>query len=192
LEPHGRAIFRPAEYETPDEMADAEYPLGFTTGRTIYHFHTRTKTARAPQLNRAAPSVWVELSAADAGSLGVQEGDIVRVESRRGWIEAPARITAIRDGLVFAPFHYGYFDEEQSGPDGAPRAANELTLTEWDPVSKQPYYKIGAARVAKIAAGHGPAPAPTIGAPAPLAAVSEAFATRGGPDAEAVSIVGRG
>src|SRR5215212_3719098 len=147
LDPDGRAILRAAEYQPPDEEPAGDYPLAFNSGRTLYHFHTRTKTRRAPQLNRAAPGPWVELSATDAGTLGIQEGDLVRVESRRGSIDVPARITAIRQGVVFTPFHYGYFDDPNgSSPNGAPHAANELTLTEWDPVSKQPYFKAGAVR----------------------------------------------
>lgn len=51
--------------------------------------------------------------------------------------------------MVFAPFHYGYFD--QADPDRHNRAANELTRTEWDPVSKQPIFKVTAVRVHKIA-----------------------------------------
>jgi predicted molibdopterin-dependent oxidoreductase YjgC len=87
----------------------------------------------------------------------------VRVESRRGAIEVRARISDIKTGLVFAPFHYGYFDEPSGdSPDGRARAANELTITEWDPVSKQPYFKFAAVRVRKVADGEGlPAPAPT-------------------------------
>jgi hypothetical protein len=104
-----------------------------------------------PQLDRAAPDVWVELSPADAARFGIAEGDLVRVESRRGRIQARARRTGITEGTVFAPFHYGYFDADGAGPDGRPRAANELTITEWDPVSKQPHYKICAVRVTKLA-----------------------------------------
>jgi anaerobic selenocysteine-containing dehydrogenase len=70
----------------------------------------------------------------------------VRVESPRGAIEAPARITGVREGLVFVPFHYGWWDRE--GPDGS-RAANELTITSWDPVSKQPMFKVAAVRIAR-------------------------------------------
>jgi ferredoxin-nitrate reductase len=91
------------------------------------------------------------LSAADATRQGIGEGDLVRVESPRGRIEARARITGIVEGTVFAPFHHGYFDTTGAGPDGRPRAANELTITEWDPVSKQPNYKVCAVRVTKVA-----------------------------------------
>jgi anaerobic selenocysteine-containing dehydrogenase len=91
------------------------------------------------------------LSVSDATRLGVAEGDIVRVTSRRGQIEAPARVSHVRDGVVFAPWHYG----------GDPAtAANELTVTVWDPVSKQPEFKVAAVSVVRLRAGDGPAPAP--------------------------------
>ena len=81
------------------------------------------------------------------------EGDLVAVESARGRIEARARVTGIREGVVFVPFHYGYWDEpEGSEPNGRARAANELTITRWDPVSKQPVFKVAAVRVEKVAA----------------------------------------
>jgi ferredoxin-nitrate reductase len=137
----GRAFLQAAPYEPAPEQPDEEFPLLLTTGRTIYHFHTRTKTGRAPDLEAAAREVWVELSSADAGRLGVAEGDRIRVRSRRGVVEAPARIGGARPGVVFIPFHYGYWD------GGEARAANELTLTSWDPVSKQPAFKVAAVRV---------------------------------------------
>src|SRR5829696_7630201 len=187
LAPAGRAFLLTAEYQPPHEEPDEEYPFSYTTGRTIYHFHTRTKTARARQLQNAAPEIWVELSPADAGSLGVGEGDVVRVESPRGQLEARTRISSIKEGVVFAPFHYGYFDEL----DGQPRAANELTMTEWDPASKQPLYKVGAVKVTKIAdAGGTPAPAPTNTASAP-ASDGQLPATAGGRDAEVEESVGK-
>ena len=75
----------------------------------MYQFHTRTKTARAPELNAAAPDAWIELSPLDARRLGIEEGDWVAIGSRRGRIEARARLTGIREGVVFAPFHYSYW-----------------------------------------------------------------------------------
>jgi anaerobic selenocysteine-containing dehydrogenase len=190
MNPAGRAFLRAAHYLPPHELPDDEYPLAYTTGRTVYHFHTRTKTDRARQLQRAAPDAWVEISPEDAQRLGVQEGDLVRVESRRGMIEVPARITDIKPGLLFAPFHYGYWDTAgERGPDGHPRAANELTLTEWDPVSKQPYFKIAAARVTKLRERGGvPAPAPTTTASAPSSGVLVP-STVGGQSGEAASMV---
>ena len=72
------------------------------------------------------------------------DGDQLAIASPRGELRAPARITGIREGVVFIPFHYGDWDR----PDGDPaRAANELTITAWDPVSKQPLFKVAAVRV---------------------------------------------
>ena len=171
MNPAGRAILKPLHYAPPHEEPGEDYPFSYITGRSVYHWHTRTKTARAPQLQDAAPDSWVEISPSDAGRLGVVEGDMLRVESPRGRLEAKARISDIREGAVFSPFHYGYFDQGNhggSGPDGHPRAANELTVTEWDPVSKQPLFKIGAVRVEKVADANGtPAPAPTTAAQTP-------------------------
>jgi len=151
-EPGGRAYLQAAEYEPSPEVPTSEHPLLLTTGRTVYHFHTRTKTARAPQLEAAAPEVWAELSERDAEAIGVADGDRVRIESPRGAIEAPVRVAGIREGVVFVPFHYGYWDRGAAGPDGEPaRAANELTITSWDPVSKQPLFKVGAVRVTRAA-----------------------------------------
>jgi hypothetical protein len=70
-------------------------------------------------------------------------------------------------GAVFAPFHYGHWDPDGLAPDAEHRLANELTMTVWDPVSKQPYFKTAACRVTKVRDGDGPAPAPTTAASAP-------------------------
>jgi predicted molibdopterin-dependent oxidoreductase YjgC len=105
--------------------------------------------------------------AAVVGVARAGEGDLVAVDSPRGSIEARARISGVREGVIFVPFHYGYWDEGAAGPDGRPRAANELTMTIWDPVSKQPLYKTAAARVRKVSEAEGPAPAPTTAASAP-------------------------
>lgn len=184
--PGGRAILKAADYHPPHEEPDGQYPFRYTTGRTAYHFHTRTKTGRSRPLTRAAPSAWVELGPDDAERLGIREGDLVRVTSRRGRIEVPARISDIRSGTVFAPFHYGYWD--RSGVPGEhPTAANELTITEWDPVSKQPVFKNAAVQVEKIGDAAGPAPAPTTTASRPAAAgeLTPARPTVGGTDAAA-------
>jgi anaerobic selenocysteine-containing dehydrogenase len=171
LNPAGRAVLKAAHYTEPYESIREEYPYLLTTGRTAYHFHTRTKTGRAPELDRAAPQAWIELAETDAESLGVSEGDWVRVTSPRGAVEAQARITGIRPGVVFVPFHYGYWDSPGGDePNGRPTAANELTITAWDPVSKQPVLKNGAVRLERIAAGDGTAPAPSQTASAPIGA----------------------
>ncbi|MFG3722996.1 molybdopterin oxidoreductase family protein [Streptomyces massasporeus] len=154
LNPDGKAVIKAAEYLPPHEDTTADHPLQLITGRTVYHFHTRTKTARAPELNAAAPEVWVEISPAEAAAQGLADGDLVQVTTPRGAVRARLRTTAIRDGMVFLPFHYGYWDTPAGHrpPDGGPgRAANEATVTDWDPVSKQPLFKSGAARVTLVA-----------------------------------------
>ncbi|MGC4796564.1 molybdopterin oxidoreductase family protein [Micromonospora saelicesensis] len=183
--PKGRAFLHTVDYQPSPEVPDDQHPLLLTTGRTVYQFHTRTKTGRAPQLNQAAPDVWVELNPADAARFGIVEGDLVGVSSARGAIQARARLCGIRPGVVFLPFHYGYFDQDPT--DRTPRAANELTITAWDPVSKQPLFKVAAVAVAKLADGRGvPSPAPTVGGSAPPAD-ADVPPTVGGPAAEATS-----
>ncbi|MCU1344352.1 MAG: putative molybdopterin oxidoreductase [Acidimicrobiia bacterium] len=184
-EPAGRAFLQAVDYEPPPEGPTTEYPYLLTTGRTVYHFHTRTKTARAPQLDRAAPDVWVELNQSDAATLEIAEGDVVEIESRRGRMAAPCRISGIRPGVVFVPFHYGHWDTDE-GVKGRSRAANELTLTEWDPVSKQPTFKLGAVKLRLLERGDGsPSPAPNIGGSATLHATDRSPV--GGASAEATS-----
>jgi anaerobic selenocysteine-containing dehydrogenase len=148
-DPGGRAILKAAHYSPPTEEPDESYPFWLTTGRVVYHWHTRTKTARAAELDSAAPDVFVEISKQDAERLGIREGDEVEVSSRRGTVRAPARIAPLLPGHVFLPLHYGYWDAQGSGHK---RAANELTLTAWDPVSKQPYFKFAAVQVHRAGA----------------------------------------
>ena len=143
--PNGKAFLKAPDYLPPHEEPDTEYPLWLTTGRVVYHFHTRTKTGRSKELHEAAPDAYVQLSQEDATQYGITEGDLIEVESRRGKVVEPARIGDIEPGLLFIPFHYGYWDDRSRA-----RAANELTITEWDPVSKQPHYKYAAVRIRKV------------------------------------------
>ncbi|MDB5631119.1 MAG: molybdopterin oxidoreductase, partial [Tardiphaga sp.] len=143
--PAGRAILKCAHYQAPQEQPDAEYPFMISTGRVVYHFHTRTKTGRSHDLKMAAPEAFVQMSEIDANDLGIHEMDLVRVVSRRGVAEAPARIGGMQKGELFMPFHYGYWDEP-----GRSRAANELTIYSWDPVSKQPHFKYAAVRLETV------------------------------------------
>jgi anaerobic selenocysteine-containing dehydrogenase len=144
-DPSGRAKIKTAEYVPPPEEPDERYPFLLTTGRVVYHFHTRTKTARSPELNAAAPEPFAQISNADAAKLGIKDGDRVRVTSRRGKIEVAARLGDIEPAHVFVPFHFGHWDSpERHG------AANELTISGWDPVSKQPFFKFAAVNVEKL------------------------------------------
>jgi anaerobic selenocysteine-containing dehydrogenase len=176
LNPDGKAVLKAAEYLPAHEVPSADYPFHLITGRTIYHFHTRTKTGRAAQLQAAAPEVWVEASQDDAEARGWSEGDLLRVETPRGAVEARLRVSGVRRGVLFVPFHFGYWDANESS--GHTRAANELTLTDWDPVSKQPLFKTAAARAELVEKAAGvPSPAPTTGASRPI---HGGVATRGG------------
>ncbi|TQM57937.1 anaerobic selenocysteine-containing dehydrogenase [Humibacillus xanthopallidus] len=170
LNPEGRAVIKAADYRPAHELPDVDHPLQLITGRTVYHFHTRTRTARAPELQSAAPEVWVEVSAHDASTYGLDEGDLAEVRTPRGEVQARVRVSGIRPGVVFLPFHYGYWDTPEGWrPGDHGRAANELTLTDWDPASKQPIFKTAACAVRKVAAAEGiPSPAPTTAASGPV------------------------
>ncbi|WP_200428706.1 molybdopterin oxidoreductase family protein [Streptomyces sp. NE5-10] len=188
LNPEGRAVLKAADYLPPHEEPGDAYPFQLTTGRTLYHFHTRTKTGRTPQLNAAAPDVWVEASVEDARGLDAREGDLMEVATPRGSLHARLRVTDIRPGLLFVPFHYGYWDTPAgNAPDaGTPgRAANETTVTDWDPVSKQPLFKTAAAALRLLErSGGATSPAPTTTASAPHR-TTDAPPTEGGRAARA-------
>jgi len=145
-DPAGRAIIKAADFAPLPEAPDDEYPLFLTTGRLVYHWHTRSKTGRVPELQAAAPDAYVELSEVDAEKYGVAEGDLVEVVTRRGRVQVPVRLCDIEPGHLFIPFHYGDWDRA----DGQARAANELTLTGYDPVSKQPFFKFAAAHLRRL------------------------------------------
>jgi anaerobic selenocysteine-containing dehydrogenase len=162
----GKAILKSAVWSQPPEGPTDDYPLLLTTGRTVFHFHTRTKTGRTPQLQQAAPQPWVEISPEDAAPLGLAEGDLAELTSPRGSVQVRARLNGIRRGVVFVPFHYGRWQAGTSFDDDHPRTANELTITAWDPVSRQPYFKVGAVKLTKVSDGDGTSPAPAVGAPA--------------------------
>jgi anaerobic selenocysteine-containing dehydrogenase len=127
----------------PVEEPDVRYPFWLTTGRVVYHWHTRTKTGRVPELRAAAPEPFVEIGRDDAKRLDIQEGDLVRMGSRRGVVEIRACLADIATGHLFMPFHFGDWD------DAGSRAGNELTITDWDPVNKQPHLKFAAVWVMK-------------------------------------------
>ena len=142
-------------------------------------------------MDKDAPEVWVEMSAGDAADRGFTEGDLLEVTTPRGRVRARLRISGIRHGVLFLPFHYGYWDTaagHEPGADGG-RAANELTMTDWDPVSKQPLFKTAAAAVQRITKGDGtPAAAPTTTASAPV--TGSVPPTTGGDDARAEELLG--
>jgi assimilatory nitrate reductase catalytic subunit len=135
--PTGRVRLHCVDRQELRDKPRREFPLLLNTGRTVEHWHTRTKTARVPLLERLAPEAWVEINEVDAKPLGLRTGDLARVTSSRGAIERlVVRVTPIvRPGEVFVPFHY---DEA---------CANRLTVDEFDPISREPNYKQCAVRV---------------------------------------------
>ncbi|GLG02331.1 molybdopterin oxidoreductase [Alicyclobacillus hesperidum subsp. aegles] len=140
---NGKAILYGLTYYPSAEQPSARYPFWLTTGRVVWHWHTRTKTGRAPALHMATSQGYVEIHPDDATLLGILPGELVRVSSPRGDIVVPARIVdTIRPGLVFVPFHFGSWQAHQ--------AANELTVDLVDPISKQPVYKQSACRIEKL------------------------------------------
>src|SRR5213075_1870583 len=94
--PTGRAQLRVVEPKPIRDAPSAAYPLLLNTGRTVEHWHTRTKTGGIPILEGLAPEAWVEIHPADARALHIRAGDLVSVSSARGTIERiRARVTTI-------------------------------------------------------------------------------------------------
>jgi formate dehydrogenase alpha subunit len=135
----GKGRFIPLKYTPPGEMADADYPLILTTGRSLYHYHTGTMTRKVTGLNIIEPEGVVEINPEDASRLGIALGDRVRVSSRRGEVITKAKITeAVPPGVVFMTFHF------------SESAANIVTNPKLDPVSKIPEFKVAAVKVEKL------------------------------------------
>lgn len=132
----GKGLFSAVEYKPPAEEPDEEYPLLLTTGRLLTHYHTGTMTRRVAALDELVPENQVWINPADAGKMGVSNGEEVAVQSRRGAIKVKAKITEkVPPGVVFIPFHFG------ESP------ANALTNPALDPVAKIPELKVAAVRV---------------------------------------------
>lgn len=137
--PDGLGIFMPLEEQGPVEKPDAEYPLILTTTRLLFHYHA-AMTRRAATLDREVPTGYVEINTEDATELGIINKEKVKVRSRRGEIEIPARVTEdILKGIVNIPMHF----KECS--------ANILTnASAIDPKSGMPEFKACAVAVAKL------------------------------------------
>ncbi|HET6952798.1 MAG TPA: molybdopterin oxidoreductase family protein [Acidimicrobiales bacterium] len=142
--PSGRARFVPTPWRPPAEQTDDEYPTWLTTGRVVSQYLSGEQTRRIGPLVDQYPEPLCEMHPRFAEFLGVADGDLVRVTSRRGRIELPARVTAtIRPDTVFIPYHWG-----------GRKAANQLTNPVLDPESKIPEYKVAAVRVERVGPGH--------------------------------------
>jgi anaerobic selenocysteine-containing dehydrogenase len=141
----GRARLIPTEWVPFPEQPSTDYPLVLNTGRTVEHWHTRTKTGKVPILERLSPSAWLEMNPRDARGLRLTPQDRVDVVSRRGRIrDVELRLTeTVAPGQVFVPFHY------------AEANANQVTQSEFDPHSREPNYKQSAVRVERASMGGG-------------------------------------
>jgi assimilatory nitrate reductase catalytic subunit len=142
--PSGRARFHATPDRAASEVPDAEYPLYFTTGRYKEHYNSGAQTRRVESLLEFKPEPRLQIHPRLAARLGVSNGGMVLVESRRGAVRFSADVVAdIRPDTLFAPFHWG-----------GKQAANILTSPALDPISRMPEFKVCAVR-ASAATSHG-------------------------------------
>jgi formate dehydrogenase major subunit len=134
----GKGLFKAVQFVPPKEEPDDEYSFILTTGRILYHYHTRTMTGRVEGLNALEPESYIEINPKTANRLLIKDGDKVRISSRRGAITIKARVTdRVGDNVVFIPFHF------------AEGAANVLTNTVFDSIAKIPELKVCAVKLEK-------------------------------------------
>lgn len=135
--PIGRGLMIPVEYEEPAELCCDEYPILLTTGRMLYHYNVMTRESDA--LDGLRPHELAEISPEDAKKYGLDEDSFIRVTSRRGSIVTRIKITdRLKEGLMFMTFHY------KESP------VNDLTNSEFDPITKTAEYKISAVNIEKV------------------------------------------
>jgi predicted molibdopterin-dependent oxidoreductase YjgC len=135
----GKGKFHAVAFRCPAETPGEEFPFVLSTGRQLYQFHTGTMTRKSRAIHQVSPTGYVEVHADDAQRLGIADGQMVEVSTRRGRVTTPARVTTgIEKGWLFMPFHFC------EGP------ANALTQDALDPVAKIPEYKVCAARIRTV------------------------------------------
>jgi formate dehydrogenase major subunit len=136
----GKGLFTPAEWTPPAEVPDAEYPFVLSTGRRLYHYHTRTQTGRTQGLNDLLGEETADISLADARKMGIKNGETIRVSSRRGSITLKARVTEeVPENMVWMAFHFREAN------------ANWLTNAAFDPFTLTAEYKACAVKIEKTA-----------------------------------------
>ena len=134
----GRGRIVPADLRAPDEVPDDDYPMILTTGRLLEHWHTGAMTRRAGVLDAIEPEGIAAMNPHEIARQGLQPGDMISVETRRGAIEALLRADReVADGMIFIPF---CFNESP---------ANALTNPMLDPYGKIPEFKFCAAKVSR-------------------------------------------
>jgi predicted molibdopterin-dependent oxidoreductase YjgC len=138
----GKATFHPVEFLPPAELPDEDFPFLLNTGRQMYHWHTGTMTRRSFALDSRESTPIVELNPLDATELGVNDGDPVRIASRRGEIRISVRLSdRVARKQIFVPMHY------------REAAVNLLTNPALDPYAHIPEFKVCAVAVTKIPIG---------------------------------------
>ncbi len=134
----GKGRFMPLEYKPSAEIPDKTYPLVLTTVRSLFHYHTGTMTRKVEGLNALRSEEWVEINPKDAKELGIGDGEMVKVISRRGEVATKAKVTEDSPaGVVTMTFHF------------AESPTNRLTNPALDPIAKIPEYKVCAVRIEK-------------------------------------------
>nr|WP_128374987.1 bifunctional nitrate reductase/sulfite reductase flavoprotein subunit alpha [Streptomyces cavernae] len=152
----GRAVFFARPHLAPAEMPDDDFPFVLNTGRLQHQWHTLTKTGKVARLNKLNPDPFVEVHPEDAESLGITDGDLVEVSSRRGRAVLPAVVTdRVQRGCCFAPFHWNdLFGEYLS--------VNAVTSDAVDPLSFQPELKVCAVALTPTGGSARKAAAPAV------------------------------
>ncbi|WP_170970171.1 molybdopterin oxidoreductase family protein [Nocardioides jishulii] len=128
--PDGRARCHVVDHRGPAEVPDADYPLHLTTGRVLAQYQSGAQTRRIKELPDSGP--FVEVHPLVAARLGIEDGSLVTLSTRRGELRAPAKVVStIREDTVFVPFHWA--------------GVNRLVNDALDPTSRMPEFKVCAA-----------------------------------------------
>lgn len=136
----GLGLLKPVEFVESKELGSEEYPLILTTGRILYHYHTKTMTGKTEGIEAIAPEGYVEINPKLAESKGINDGEFIKVASRRGEIQIKARVTDIVDeNVLFIPFHWA---------EGANVLTNDEDL---DKYAKMPGLKVTGVKIKKLA-----------------------------------------
>ncbi len=134
--PKGKASFGVPRPWPSEEEADRDFPIILITGRRLYHYNCGSMTTRSEGFFEVCPEERIEINPKDALVLGIKDGDMVRVASRRGEIEIRARITSkVQPGQAFISFHF------------KDKLANLLTSSGLDTKTMTPEYKVTAVRI---------------------------------------------
>jgi predicted molibdopterin-dependent oxidoreductase YjgC len=137
----GKGKFSPLRYQAPAELPDEEYPLMLTTARNLYQYHTGTMTRKVQGINVLHGEERVEINPEDAKIYGIQDGETIRLVSRRGDLAVKAKVTPISPpGVVSMSFHF------------SETPTNVLTSSALDPVAKIPELKVCAVRKESLVA----------------------------------------